>query len=585
MYCILKCLYSQWNLFPRNKRIFCLSYKWKLKFNLHHWKNVPSNSMATLRNKKKLAAVSRETPESSRSGRAQSTLHPELSQDFISQVSEKIERRVTKKLSKEFSRTESRILGALSKFWQVSCEPTCSDLFRSRSGNIPDQQLRKPGNNWGSLLRRSLPRIEILYSSFWSSKQPGVEIYPHMVTGGLGEIRQYPHMVTATQEEEIPYCSPGTSSGKRKKARSTSQPQIRSENTPATIEADQILLALQQLATNSNSVNFNNNISRNSKLPKSLTTTMPTFDGKSEKLELCEDLLQTSLKIHNHLTEEDKINYFQSLMRGDALQTFKNITSPNRENLGEILTVFGRKYVNLQSMARAKHKFQRLVFNPANQKLIGGNPRNWRKTHSELPLKRSLNNSSMPNVSPPEEINYSGAFGEWHIWADCVASWKGVRTKWYGSPRWNADKYCDAASHTKKFWKAKTNLLTLQKVRSLSKSDSNEKKSQPEVTQIVPKIITKTMVVPKQTQTSSIKIQAITRRTIHIFKKTKDLGLSTHPVRPVVELTNPQRNVTLEQTQQTDRLHGVDDRKYKTKSHREMLKAAQMGMSKLQPKL
>ena len=64
------------------------------------------------------------------------------------------------------------------------------------------------------------------------------------------------------------------------------------------------------------------------------------------------------------------INYFHSLMRGDALQTFKNITSPNRENLGEIRTVFRRKYVKPQSMTKAKHKFQRLVFNPANQKLF-----------------------------------------------------------------------------------------------------------------------------------------------------------------------------------------------------------------------
>ena len=194
------------------------------------------------------------------------------------------------------------------------------------------------------------------------------ENYSHMLTRGPEEICHNPHTMSATQEE-IPYCSPTTSSGKQKKARSTSQPQFRSVNTPATIEADQILLALQQLATNSTSANFNNNISRISKLPKSLTT-MPTFDGKSEKFELFEDLFQTSLKIHNQLTEEDKINYFHSLMRGDALQTFKNITSPNRENLGEILTVFRRKYVKPQSIATAKHKFQRLVFNPANQKLI-----------------------------------------------------------------------------------------------------------------------------------------------------------------------------------------------------------------------
>ena len=51
--------------------------------------------------------------------------------------------------------------------------------------------------------------------------------------------------------EEIPYCSHGTSSGKQKKALSTSQPQFRSENIPATIEADHILLALQQLVRNS----------------------------------------------------------------------------------------------------------------------------------------------------------------------------------------------------------------------------------------------------------------------------------------------------------------------------------------------
>ncbi len=171
-------------------------------------------------------------------------------------------------------------------------------------------------------------------------------------------------------QEEFTYCSPTSSSGKQKKNRSTSQPQFRSENTPATIEADQILLALQQLANNNNSANFHNNINRISKLPKSLTTTMPTFDGKTEKFELFEDIFQTSLKIHNQLTEDDRINYFHSLMRGDALETFKNINGPTRENLQEILAGFRRKYVKPQSMSTAKHNFQKLVFNPANQNLV-----------------------------------------------------------------------------------------------------------------------------------------------------------------------------------------------------------------------
>ena len=333
--------------------------------------------MATLRNKRKLAAVSRETPEGSRSSRGQSVLDPELTQDYIFQVSEEIERRVTKKLSKEFNKTESRILGALSKLDEFLLIPqvrTCSVAVQGTSRNSFSENREIHGDR-----SSDDPYPEMGYFPHHSGRlnSPETETnthmvtenYPNMVTGATEEICHNPHMMTATQEE-IPYCSPTTSSGKQKKVRSTSQPQYRSENTPATIEADQILLALQQLATNSNSDNFNNNISQISKLPKSITTTMPTFDGKSEKFELFEDLFQTSLEIHNQLTQEDKINYFNSLMRGDALQTFKNITSPNRENLGENLTVFHRKYVKPQSMATAKHKFQRLVFNPANQKLI-----------------------------------------------------------------------------------------------------------------------------------------------------------------------------------------------------------------------
>ena len=191
---------------------------------------------------------------------------------------------------------------------------------------------------------------------------------PDIVTGATDQIRNR-HDMTGVHEE-VTYCCLSTSSGNQKRNRSTSQPQFRSENTLTTVEADQILLALQQLANNSNSSNFHNNINKISILPKSLTTTMPTFDWKSEKFELFADLFQTSLKIHNQLTKEHRINYLHSLMRGDALQTFKNINGPTRENMGEVLAVFRRKYVKHQSMVTAKHKFQKLVFNPANHKLV-----------------------------------------------------------------------------------------------------------------------------------------------------------------------------------------------------------------------
>ena len=79
---------------------------------------------------------------------------------------------------------------------------------------------------------------------------------------------------------------------------------------------------------------------------------MPTFNRKSENFELFDDIFQTSLKFHSQLTEEKKVNYFHSLMRGDALQTFKNNISPSRENLAEFM--FRRKYVKSPSTVTAK---------------------------------------------------------------------------------------------------------------------------------------------------------------------------------------------------------------------------------------
>ena len=97
---------------------------------------------------------------------------------------------------------------------------------------------------------------------------------------------------------------------------------------------------------------------------------MPTFDGKSENFEQLEDLFQTNLKIHNQSNEENRINYFHSLMRGCALQIFENLNGPTRKTLGETLAVYRKKYVKPQPMATAKHKLQKLGFNLANQKLV-----------------------------------------------------------------------------------------------------------------------------------------------------------------------------------------------------------------------
>ena len=94
-----------------------------------------------------------------------------------------------------------------------------------------------------------------------------------------------------------------------------------------------------------------------------------TFDGKSEKFELFEDLFHTMIKMQPEMTEQMKINHFHSLLRKNALQTFRNISSSNRQTLEDVLIIFRRKYVKPESQATAKHKWHRLVFDPNTMKL------------------------------------------------------------------------------------------------------------------------------------------------------------------------------------------------------------------------
>ena len=150
------------------------------KFSLHHWQDFFSRSMATLRNRRKIAAVSRETPEGSRSSRAQKVLDLELTQGYISQVPEEIEGRVTKKLSKEFSKTESSILGALSKLDEFFLDPqvrTCSLGVAGTSWNTSSENRETTGD-------RSLddPYPEVRYFSHHSGQinSPETETNPHI---------------------------------------------------------------------------------------------------------------------------------------------------------------------------------------------------------------------------------------------------------------------------------------------------------------------------------------------------------------------------------------------------------------------
>ena len=92
--------------------------------------------MATLRNKKKLAALNKENCEKHhRRNSAQNSNVPRSQEDYITQVSEEIEGRVTERLSKDCSRTENRLLGALARLDDFLMNP----LIQGHSGDVPER--------------------------------------------------------------------------------------------------------------------------------------------------------------------------------------------------------------------------------------------------------------------------------------------------------------------------------------------------------------------------------------------------------------------------------------------------------------
>ena len=104
-------------------------------------------------------------------------------------------------------------------------------------------------------------------------------------------------------------------------------------------------------------------------MPKALSASLPVFDGKSEKFELFEDLFRNNIKMYPHLTEIQKINYFHSLLRGNALQAYCNLDDTKKDNLEEVITAFKRRFGVFQSSAKARCEWDALHFDPTKQKL------------------------------------------------------------------------------------------------------------------------------------------------------------------------------------------------------------------------
>ena len=232
-------------------------------------------------------------------------------------------------------------------------------------------------------------------------------------------------------------------------------------------------------------------------------------------------------------------------MREDALQMFKNINSPTQENLGKILAVFRRKYVKPQSRATAKHNYHKLVFNPANQKLV-----DFLDDHHKLAkyafgtaahaiieqliydtmpphVKKSINQAHLENGTYEQIVTHFKK----ELELNCLKAPDELQIKTVSqdSTNANADRPKPTCQHCKKLGHYSNQCRQLKRQKeqaegtqnSSGNKNSGAKNSIPNNSnKIIP---TKTVAEQKERQ-----------------------KLFTHPVRHVEKQTNQQRNATLE---------------------------------------
>ena len=141
--------------------------------------------METLRNKRKLAAVTRETQQDyPRNGQSRNTSAPRINEENITPVSEEIEGRVIKKLSQELHRTKSRILGALSKIDDFLLNPQ----IRTHSGTVPETfrntNVENQGTNEDGSQSDPHPEAGIFRSQSTQNSGPENDHDNHLFCGG-----------------------------------------------------------------------------------------------------------------------------------------------------------------------------------------------------------------------------------------------------------------------------------------------------------------------------------------------------------------------------------------------------------------
>ena len=101
---------------------------------------------------------------------------------------------------------------------------------------------------------------------------------------------------------------------------------------------------------------------------KLLQTHVPNFKGQQDKYNEFEHLLMNHLRpISNKLTEEEKIHFFQSLLRDEAIEFWQTITITTTTTLADILSTFRKEFAKDDLKEVARYRWNEAKYDPATE--------------------------------------------------------------------------------------------------------------------------------------------------------------------------------------------------------------------------
>ena len=129
------------------------------------------------------------------------------------------------------------------------------------------------------------------------------------------------------------------------------------EDTPSNSTETALLNAIQDLPRKLQKTNT-----------KLLQTHVPNFRGSKDKYNEFEHLsLNYFRSIANKITEEDKIHFFQSLLRDEAIDFWQTITINPTTTLQDVLQLFRKEFAKEDMREIARYKWNEAKYDPTTQ--------------------------------------------------------------------------------------------------------------------------------------------------------------------------------------------------------------------------